>query len=169
MGNGGDMLNFASMALMSAVVGFACWKGGRAERLMALTIFVSWLIFVGLVWAGIKPPDVAFAVSDLVTTVGMAGCSHAEADKETRRWIGAIMLLAALSMLSSGAGHLLQAMGAGPSAYSVSLVNNLLSVAILAFLVLATLRRMKRNAIMQGKLKPDDGAFPFGSPRPQLN
>jgi hypothetical protein len=113
---------------------------------MAGTIFVSWCIFSGLEWAGVRPTGVGLAVSDVVLTLGMAVCANAETDQGTRRWIGLIQLLAAVSMVVGGVGSGLQALGVGPAAFNILVVNQLTSACALAFLLLATMRRMKLNA-----------------------
>jgi small basic protein len=113
---------------------------------MAGTIFASWCIFTGLEWAANREPGVGLAVSDLVLTLGMAVCANAETDQGTRRWIGLIQLLAAVSMVVGGVGAGLQALGFGPAVFNILVVNQLTSAAALAFLLLATMRRMKLNA-----------------------
>ncbi len=151
------MFECVCLVVMCGVVGFAGWKGGSPERRMAMTIVVSWGAFVGLSWADARLSGVGLAVSDIVLTVGMAVCSQLEADQGTRRWIGLIQLLAATSMVFGGLGRVLQAVGAGPVVLNFLLVNQLTSAGALAFLVLATVRRMKVNAEQPTTLDKDLG------------
>jgi hypothetical protein len=140
------MFECVCAVVICGAVGFVAWKGGGPERWMAGTIFVSWCIFTGLEWAGVRETGVALAVSDVVLTVGMAVCANTETDQGTRRWIGLIQLLAAVSMVVGAVGAGLQALDAGPAAFDILVVNQLTSAGALAFLLLATMRRMKLNA-----------------------
>jgi hypothetical protein len=155
------MFEYVCAGVICGVVGFVGWKGGDPEKWMAGTIFVSWCMFSGLEWAGVRPTGVSLAVSDVVLTLGMAACANAETDQGTRRWIGLIQLLAAISMVVGGVGSGLQALGVGPAAFNILVVNQLTSAGALAFLLLATTRRMKLNAelppmsdLVLGQLSP---------------
>jgi hypothetical protein len=146
------MFDCVCVAVMCGVVAFVGWKGGAAERWMAVTIFVSWCIFTGLAWADVRPSEIGLGASDFVLTVGMVVCGHLEAERATRRWIGLIQLLAAMSMVFGGVACLLKAVGVGPVVFNFLVVNQLTSAAALAFLVLATIRRMKLDAEQRAKL-----------------
>lgn len=153
------MFECVCVAVMCGVVGFVGWKGGAPEKWMAVTVFVSWCIFTGLAWADVGPSGVGLAASDVVLTVGMAVCSHLEADKCTRRWVGLVQLLAAVSMVFGGVACLLEALGVGP--VHVLFLNQLTSAGALAFLVLATIRRGKVDA--DESATSDLGQLPPGS------
>ena len=140
------MFEYVCAGVICGVVGSVGFKGGAPERWMAGTIFVSWCIFTALNWAGVRPAGVGLAVSDVVLTLGMAFRANSETDQGTRRWIGLIQLLAAASMVVGGVGSGLQALGLGPVAFNILVVSQLTSAGALAFLVLATIRRMKIDA-----------------------
>jgi hypothetical protein len=112
---------------------------------MAVTIFVSWCTYVGLTLHAARPSGIGLAASDVALTVGMAICGHTEADQGTRRYVGLVQLLAAVSMVFGGAGRLLEAAGVVPVVSNLLVVSHLASCGALAFLVLATVRRMKLN------------------------
>ena len=88
---------------------------------------------------------IGLAASDVALTVGMAICAHTEASQGTRRWVGLVQLLAAVSMVFGGVGRMLEAVGVGRVVSHFLVVSHLASAAALAFLVLATVRRMKLN------------------------
>jgi hypothetical protein len=141
------MFDWVWLATVCSVAGFVGWKGGRPEQRMAGTIFISWCIVVGLSWAD-RPHDggaIGLAAGDVVLTVGMAICSHAETDQGTRRWLGLVQLSAAAAMVFGGVGRMLQAFDAGPVAMNFIVLNGLGWVGALAFLGLATAHRMKRK------------------------
>jgi hypothetical protein len=151
------MFECVGVAVIGGVVGFVGWKGDAPERRMAVAIFAGWGVYVGLTWAVARQNGVALAASDVVVSLGMAVCAHAEADQDTRRWIGLIQLISAISIVIGGLAAALQVLGAGPIVFDVLVLNRLSSAGALAFLLLATVRGMKLAAEQRKDLALDLG------------
>ena len=128
------------------------------------TILVSWCIVVGLAWAVRSPNGVGLglAAGDAVLTVGMAICAYTEADPGARRWMGLVQLSAAAAMVFGGMGRMLQAVSAGPVGLNFIVLNGLARVAALAFLVLATVHRMKLKVDQRSSFDLGQAQLPPG-------
>lgn len=130
-----------SLFLLAATLCFAWWQGSSAERFAALAICLTWVFgLIGQAVTGEDIPALTILLADWVLAIGLL----ALALRFRSSWLG-------FALMVQGASMTLHAMyfqepGRHPHYYLVGI--DLLSLAMLALLVAATLLAMRsRRAV----------------------
>lgn len=139
------MLPIALIIDAIAIVGalFALWKGGAAERRVALIVVAN--ILAGWLWNRFVPgQDSVFRpINDGVTALFLLGVTIRYASP----WMGGVMLLYGLQF---GLHSYYMVTGRKPGDYLHALINNVNFLAIVACLMLGTLFAWIRRARTAG-------------------